>query len=299
MVDLYGLIVLLLALQIVSYEGFTFTKEKVDCLGYPDNGGEPCPTDTEFKEYKSKEYRIQGTVNQTIKKFLPKKLKPNFSSPHGIVKRADSIGVFRDLLIILDSSGSLGSRYFEIVKQQIGDLLSLFCPLPDAFSSNSRFGYNRVALIQFSSIVKEEFDFDDNRNIFEIKAAIKSVPYLGGMTCTGDAFYKAIQMFNPSKGMREGTKHEVLILTDGTANCGKPLSTVLPALHAKATVFALTIGSFSASGNKELASYVSKPTPDHIFAVENFKNLQKLWNLIKAQIGPLNPCIPFDLFKHK
>lgn len=80
---------------------------------------------------------------------------------------------------------------------------------------------------------------------------------------------------------------------------GKPLSTVLPALHAKATVFALTIGSFSASGNKELASYVSKPTPDHIFAVENFKNLQKLWNLIKAQIGPLNPCIPFDLFKHK
>lgn len=92
--------------------------------------------------------------------------------------------------------------YFELVKQQIGDLLSLFCPPPDAFNSNSRFGYNRVALIQFSSIVKEEFDFDDNRNILEIKAALKSVQYLGSntRTCTGDAFYKAIQMFNSSKG---------------------------------------------------------------------------------------------------
>ncbi|XP_052066970.1 collagen alpha-1(XII) chain-like isoform X1 [Mytilus californianus] len=295
MVDHYGLIVLLIALQIVSYEGFTFTREKIDCLGNPDNGGEPCPTDTEFKEYRSKQHRTQATVNQTIQKFLPKKLKPSFSSSHGIVKRANSIALFRDLLIILDSSGSLGSRNFEIVKQQIGELLSLLCPLPDAFSSNSRFGNNRVALIQFSSIVKEEFDFDDNRNIFEIKEAIKSVPYLGGMTCTGDAFYKAIQMFNSSKGMRKGTKHEVLILTDGKANCGKPVSTVLPALHAKATVFALTIGSFLASGIRELASYVSKPTPGHIFAVEDFKDVQKLLNLIKAQIGPLYPCIPFDL----
>lgn len=95
--------------------------------------------------------------------------------------------------------------------------------------------------------------------------------------------------------MREGTKHEVLILTDGKANCGKPLSTVLPALHAKANVFALTIGSFSASGNEELTSYVSKPTPAHIFAVKNFQNLQKLLNLIKAEIGLSMPCIPFDL----
>ncbi|XP_052066971.1 cartilage matrix protein-like isoform X2 [Mytilus californianus] len=295
MVDHYGLILLLLALQIVFNEGFTITKEKVDCHGNPDNCGEPCPTDTEFKEYRSKQHRTQATVHQIIQKITPKKLKPNCSSPHGIVKRSNSIGLFRDLLIILDSSGSLGPGNFEIIKQYIVERLSLFCPLPDAFSSNSRVGYNRAALIQFSSIVKEEFDFDDNRNILEIKAAIKSVPYLGGMTCTGDAFYKAVQMFNSSKGMRKGTKHEVLILTDGKANCGKPVSTVLPALHAKATVFALTIGSFLASGIRELASYVSKPTPGHIFAVEDFKDVQKLLNLIKAQIGPLYPCIPFDL----
>ncbi|VDI01299.1 Hypothetical predicted protein [Mytilus galloprovincialis] len=188
----------------------------------------------------------------------------------------------------------LSSSYMSV---SITHLLYISPYMKDAFNSNSRFGYHRVALIQFSSIVKEDFDFDDNKNISEIKAALKSAQYLGSntRTCTEDTFYKAIQMFNSSKGMREGTKHEVLILTDRRANCGKPLSTVLPALHAKATVFALPIGSFSASGNKELTSYVSKPTPNHIFAFANFENLQKLLNLIKAEIGLSMPCILFDL----
>lgn len=95
--------------------------------------------------------------------------------------------------------------------------------------------------------------------------------------------------------MREGTKHEVLILTDGKSNCGRTISTVLPALHAKASVFGLMIGSFSNSGKEEVMSYVSKPTPNHLFAVDNFEDLKKLLNLIKTQIDDQDPCAPFDL----
>lgn len=97
--------------------------------------------------------------------------------------------------------------------------------------------------------------------------------------------------------MRQGTKHEVLILTDGQSNCGKSLSSVLPRLHAKATVFGLMIGDFSNEGKKELTSYVSNPKPDHLFAVESYQDLKELLKLIKTQIDGSDKCAPFDLNK--
>lgn len=70
----------------------------------------------------------------------------------------------------------------------------------DPFYSTVNKANNRAALIHFSEKFKviEEFDFDDNLNLAELKSAIISVPYK--TTCTGDAFHKAIQMFTSSKG---------------------------------------------------------------------------------------------------
>lgn len=104
-------------------------------------------------------------------------------------------------MIILDSSGSIGSHDFELAKEKLSDLLALICPVPDPFISHGTSGYNRVALIQFSDTVAEEFDFNHNHNLAELKAAIQSVSFQSGGTCTGDAFYKAIDMFTTSKGI--------------------------------------------------------------------------------------------------
>lgn len=88
-----------------------------------------------------------------------------------------------------------------------------------------------------------------------------------------------------------------MILTDGESNCGKDISTLLPTLHANAAVFGLMIGSYSDSGKAELTSYVTKPKPKHLFAVDNFQELETLLNLIRKQIDETNPCAPFDLSK--
>lgn len=143
---------------------------------------------------------IQSIANTVITSFLQKNLKTNTTSSRGTVK-AKVPGLFRDLLIILVSSGSIGSGNFEIVKEQLGELLGLLCPSTDPFISNKRTVYNRAALIQYSNNVVEEFDFNDNHNLAELKAAIQSVLYQGGGTCTGGAFYKAIRMFTSSKGI--------------------------------------------------------------------------------------------------
>ncbi|VDI34916.1 Hypothetical predicted protein [Mytilus galloprovincialis] len=271
------------------------SKERV-IITHPDNGGKPCPTDTEITEYTTTKPMVHETANQVITSFLQRNLKTDPAPPRGTVQ--SKIGLFRDLLIIIDSSGSIGSRNFEIAKKQLGELLSLICPLPDPFDSKVHNGNNRAALIQFSDVVIKEFDFDDKHNISDLKSAIMSVPYQNGGTCTGDAFYKAIQMFTSyNKGIRQNTKHEVLILTDGESNCGKDISTLLPTLHANAAVFGLMIGSYSDSGKAELTSYVTKPKPKHLFAVDNFQELETLLNLIRKQIDETNPCAPFDLSK--
>ncbi|XP_076115663.1 uncharacterized protein LOC143083278 [Mytilus galloprovincialis] len=181
------------------------SKERV-IIRNPDNGGKPCPTDTEITEYTAKRPEVHETANQVITNFLQRNLKTDPSPPRGTIQTQVPIGLFRDLLIIIDSSSSIGSNNFEIAKQQLGELLSLICPLPDPFDSSVHNGNNRAALIQFSDDAIEEFDFDDKHNIVELKKAILAVPYQNGMTCTGDAFYKAVQMFASYKGMRQGTK---------------------------------------------------------------------------------------------
>lgn len=316
MVKRLHLIIAVFVLMFDSSQSFLFTKDKVGCLmsqwsewsgvygfgerakervilRYPSNGGEPCPTSVSITGSTANKPTIQETANMIITSFLQRNPKTNSSSPGGIVKRAVPCDLFRDLVVIIDSSGSIGSHDFELAKEKLGDLLALLCPDPDPFDSNRLGGYNQAALIQFSDFVREEFDFDDNHNIAKLKASIKSVPFQSGGTCTGDALYKAIQMFTTSKGMRQGTKHEVLILTDGQSNCGKSLSTVLPTLQAKASVFGLMIGSFSSSGKIELTSYVSRPTPQHLFAVDSFQDLQKLLDAIKIQLDKNNPCASF------
>lgn len=92
-------------------------------------------------------------------------------------------------------------------------------------------------------------------------------------------------------------KKEVLILSDGQSNCGKNISKVLPELQAKAAVFGLMIGGYSDSGKSELTSYVTKPKPKHLFAVNNYQELKELLQLIRQKIDETNPCAPFDISK--
>lgn len=111
-------------------------------------------------------------------------------------KRSEKVGQLRDLLIIMDSSGSITSSNFTIAKTQLARLVGLLCPSPDPFK-----GYQRAALIDFSDVVSEIFDFDDRRNTQDVQAGILGMPYMGQMTCTASAFnYARENMFTLAKG---------------------------------------------------------------------------------------------------
>lgn len=103
---------------------------------------------------------------------------------------------FRDLLIILDSSGSIGDENYDRAKRSISQLLKTLCPSPDPFGER----YHHAGFIVYSTNVQMVFDFSAYNSIYDIQNAIENVPYLSGVTCTTDAFNVAFNMMSPQYG---------------------------------------------------------------------------------------------------
>lgn len=96
-------------------------------------------------------------------------------------------------------------------------------------------------------------------------------------------------------GMRTSpnVRQEVLILTDGLSNCGGNATVAALALQNVADVYGLMIGRQQERGAAELESFVSDPTRDHIFAIENLRDLRSLVDDIEEYLDQ-NPCAPFE-----
>ncbi|XP_052219828.1 cartilage matrix protein-like [Dreissena polymorpha] len=209
------------------------------------------------------------------------------------LQKRQAVGQLRDLLVIVDSSGSITPEGFAIGKKQLSRLLGMLCPVPNPFDSN----YQRAALLQYSSTVQEIFDFNDKPSTNLVQQGINSMIYDAGITCTGDAFnYAYNNMFTTAKGMRTSpdVKQEVLIITDGQSNCGVNAIAAAANLQTKADVFGLMIGYHTPAGEAELTSYVSYPINTHLFAINGMQDLEQLVNLIDSQLSTV-PCAPFDL----
>lgn len=88
-------------------------------------------------------------------------------------------------------------------------------------------------------------------------------------------------------------KKEVLILTDDLSNCGGNATVAALALQNVADVYGLMIGRQQETGAAELESYVSEPKRDHIFAIENLRDLRSLVDEINESLEE-NPCAPFE-----
>ncbi|XP_053383500.1 integrin alpha-X-like [Mercenaria mercenaria] len=260
-------------------------------LRHDNKGGAPCPPDDELREIKpdphpsplDSQIHIQATARSMSTNFIRREPKPGNPTQPGHV---------RDLLIVLDSSGSISKSDFERTKHNLAELMGMLCPDPDPFAQL----YNHAALLDFSNSVMEVFDFNRYHGIAALKRALLSVPQIAGRTCTTKALDAASQMLATWKGMRSDSlvDKEVLILTDGHSNCGGDVLASALKLRGKAKVFSLLIGSFSQSGLNEILNYVTTPAPNHLFAIKTHQGLDQLMSLLRSQ-SSLVPCMPFDL----
>lgn len=130
------------------------------------------------------------TVKETAKEFTDQFVIQTTGS------NGNKVGQLRDLLIIVDSSGSISTEHFNIMKTQLARLLGLLCPKSDPFN-----GFQQAALLQFSNTVREIFDFNDKSNTRQVQDGVTSMTHIGGPTCSATAFdYANNNMFTANKG---------------------------------------------------------------------------------------------------
>eukprot|EP00058_Branchiostoma_floridae_P014706 XP_002600194.1 hypothetical protein BRAFLDRAFT_66699 [Branchiostoma floridae] len=135
-------------------------------LRYPLNGGLPCGPNEEIRQ-------LPGSAGGTI---TPQETAQAFDTffLRSQTTLTRNPNMMRDLLVILDESGSLGNVNFETTKEALATVLGYICP-----GIGPSYPYNQVALMTFSTSVREHFDFDDYGTYAGVRDAILQVPYAG------------------------------------------------------------------------------------------------------------------------
>ena len=119
----------------------------------------------------------------------------------------------RYVLFILDSSGSIGSAQFTLMKEVLSNLLPLFC-------GNALFG-----VMSYGAKLERDICFNcDQIDRFKLQQALRSIKYhYGSSTRSGDAIRCACDyMLSRSCGYFNELNSitDVIFLTDGHSNSG-------------------------------------------------------------------------------
>lgn len=104
-------------------------------------------------------------------------------------------GVPRDLLLVLDSSGSITEDDFNAMKEGVKVLIDVLCGGFGSAATN-----NRLSIILFStdSVLSYRFDMDQSPEL--LKQAVDGLQHMSQFTCTGSALELAYEAFDPKYG---------------------------------------------------------------------------------------------------
>lgn len=191
-----------------------------------------------------------------------------------------------DIVFLLDSSGSEGSRHF---REQL-NFVKTFVKEFDIGPSNVQ-----ISVVSFSTRVRENFDLKRYKNKADLLNAIDRIPYLSGSTHTSDAITFALQhSFTPTAGDRAPVTDVMFVVTDGQSQ--RPVSTQQAAnLAHKAGIKTFAIGVGNSISKQELEHIASDPR--HVFHVSTFEALHQLQSELRNQTceGEIKRCNQFKI----
>ena len=155
----------------------------------------------------------------------------------------------RDLAIVIDSSGSIGSHAFNKAVDTLAQFVGYMCHKFECDGPETR-----LAVVTYGSKVRTVFNFNysgsTHKNkqqiINDIKTRTTYMRGYTGSTATGPALeHCKNEIFQESNGMRSNSKRQILLLTDGRSNRGTSPGDVATELHDKMQIdiYALGIGA--------------------------------------------------------
>ena len=183
-----------------------------------------------------------------------------------------------DLMLIVDSSGSILPEDFERAKQALIDLVGRL---------NVATKKAGVAIINFASNMtlsgqSDVFEFNQP----DLLAQIGALEQIGSRTATGDALALARSYCEAScRNISEGIPRVFVIITDGHSNMGQepiPVADSLRTSPIEGTIFAIGIGEIGTEGQKELLGIAGDP--DYVLSIGSYLSLLPITNAIASKM---------------
>ncbi|PIO33307.1 hypothetical protein AB205_0100990, partial [Aquarana catesbeiana] len=169
-----------------------------------------------------------------------------------------------DIVLLVDSSWSVGRANFRLVKNFLWGILSPLHISKDKI---------RVGLSQYSGEPQTEWDLNSYSTKAEVLEAIRRVKYKGGNTFTGMALTHVLEEnLRAASGARAQAGKVLVLLTDGKSQ--DDAITVAQALK-EAGIYMFAIGVKNAD-ESELREMASKPTDLTVHMVADFPMLGPL-----------------------
>ncbi|ROL42797.1 Collagen alpha-1(XII) chain [Anabarilius grahami] len=175
-----------------------------------------------------------------------------------------SVSAITDLVFLVDGSWSVGRENFKFIRSFIGAMAGAF----DIGEEKTR-----VAVVQYSTDTRTEFNLNQHFRRPDVLRAIKNLPYKGGNTMTGDAMdYLVKNTFAEVAGARKSFPKVAMIITDGKSQ--DPVGEYATRLrNIGVEIFVLGIKGADEDELKEMAS---TPHSKHVYNVPNFDMINQV-----------------------
>ncbi|XP_031432397.1 matrilin-2 isoform X2 [Clupea harengus] len=172
-----------------------------------------------------------------------------------------------DFVFVIDSSRSVRPEDYEKVKTFILNVLSGL-----EVGEHS----TRVGLLQYGSVVQNEFSLNAYRRRADVERAIRSMAHLASGTMTGLALrYTTEEAFSEEQGARPKSMQVprmAMVVTDGRPQ-DKVEEAAAEARQAGIEIFAVGVGRVDMA---TLRAIGSEPHLEHVFLVANFSQIETL-----------------------
>ncbi|XP_031437444.1 collagen alpha-1(XII) chain isoform X2 [Clupea harengus] len=175
-----------------------------------------------------------------------------------------TVGAIADLVFLVDGSWSVGRENFKYIRNFISAMAGAF----DIGEEKTR-----VAVVQYSTDTRAEFNLNQYSKKGELLRAINNLPYKGGNTMTGDAMdFLLKNTFTEAAGSRKGFPKVAMIITDGKSQdsvegYAKKLR------NSGVEIFVLGIKE---ADEAEMRQMASTPHNKHVYNVPDFNVIKSV-----------------------
>ena len=166
-----------------------------------------------------------------------------------------------ELFFVSDTSGSIGSSNYQLMKSFMHDIANTFEIGPNNI---------QVGVLSYASYPSFQFYLNTYSNKADVLSAINSLPYTGGGTDTAAALNSvgsyAFTEANGARPASEGIPKVVIVITDGYSNSYSDTVAAATALHNEGyIVFAIGIAGADVNELNAIAS-----DPSYVAFISSF-----------------------------